>query len=145
MEKKDELVKYFNNYKKNTFFGEIFIDFKELAKIRRKKIIAFAGIAHPKNFFNLLDNQNINLIDTISFPDHYRYKKNDIEKLAERTLEKFDNKLDILINNAALFTAAPITDIDRDDYLNVFSVNVSGVLFTMQAVARHMIGRGNGG
>ena len=32
-----------------------------------------------------------------------------------------------------------ITDIDRDDYLNVFSVNVSGVLFTMQAVARHMI------
>ena len=53
--------------------------------------------------------------------------------------------IDILINNAALFTAAPITDIDRDDYLNVFSVNVSGVLFTMQAVARHMIGRGNGG
>ena len=53
--------------------------------------------------------------------------------------------IDILINNAALFTAAPITDIDRDDYLNVFSVNVSGVLFTMQAVARHMIDRGNGG
>ena len=52
---------------------------------------------------------------------------------------------DRLINNAALFTAAPITDIDRDDYLNVFSVNVSGVLFTMQAVARHMIDRGNGG
>lgn len=53
--------------------------------------------------------------------------------------------IDILINNAALFTAAPIIDIDRDDYLNVFSVNVSGVLFTMQAVARHMIDRGNGG
>ena len=53
--------------------------------------------------------------------------------------------IDILINNAALFTAAPIVDIDRDDYLNVFSVNVSGVLFTMQAVARHMIERGNGG
>ena len=53
--------------------------------------------------------------------------------------------IDILINNAALFTAAPIVDIDRDDYLNVFSVNVSGVLFTMQAVARHMIECGNGG
>ena len=50
-------------------------------KIRRKKVIAFAGIAHPKNFFNLLDNQNINLIDTISFPDHYKYKKNDIKNI----------------------------------------------------------------
>ena len=79
--KKDVFVKYFKNYKKNIFFGEIFINFKELVKIRRKNIIAFAGIAHPKNFFNLLDNQNINLIDTISFPDHYKYKKNDIKKI----------------------------------------------------------------
>ena len=79
--KKDACIKYFNNYKKNIFFGEIFIDFKELVKIRRKKVIAFAGIAHPKNFFNLLDNKNINLIDTISFPDHYKYKENDIKKI----------------------------------------------------------------
>ena len=35
--KKDAFIKYFNNYKKNIFFGEIFIDFKELVKIRRKK------------------------------------------------------------------------------------------------------------
>ena len=87
--KKDEFVKYFNNYKKNTFFGEIFIDFKELAKIREKKIIAFAGIAHPKNFFNLLDNQNINLIDTISFPYHYKYKENDIKKILMLCKENF--------------------------------------------------------
>jgi len=79
--KKDSFIKYFNNYKKNIFFGEIFIDYKELVKIKRKKIIGFAGIAHPKNFFKLLHNQNINLIDTISFPDHYKYKKNDIKKI----------------------------------------------------------------
>ena len=53
--------------------------------------------------------------------------------------------IDILINNAALFTAAPIDEIDRDDYQRVFDVNVSGTLFTMQAVARHMIARGQGG
>ena len=79
--KKNEFIKYFNNYKKNIFFGEIIIDYKKLVKIRRKKIIAFAGIAHPKNFFKQLDNQNLNLIDTISFPDHYRYKENDIKKI----------------------------------------------------------------
>jgi len=54
-------------------------------------------------------------------------------------------QIDILINNAALFTAAPIIDIDRDDYERVFAVNVSGSIFTLQAVARHMIERGAGG
>lgn len=53
--------------------------------------------------------------------------------------------IDILINNAAVFTAAPITDITRDDYQQVFDINVAGTLFTMQAVARHMIKRGEGG
>ena len=54
-------------------------------------------------------------------------------------------RIDILINNAALFTAAPIVEIERADYDRVFSVNVAGTLFTLQAVARHMIERGGGG
>lgn len=53
--------------------------------------------------------------------------------------------IDILVNNAAVFTAAPITEISRDDYQNVFQINVAGTLFTMQAVARQMIERGRGG
>lgn len=51
-------------------------------------------------------------------------------------------QIDILINNAALFTAAPIEEITRRDFDRVFDVNVSGTLFTLQAVARHMIDRG---
>lgn len=54
-------------------------------------------------------------------------------------------KLDILINNAALFTAAPIVEITRADYDRLFAVNVSGTLFCLQAAARHMIARGQGG
>ena len=53
--------------------------------------------------------------------------------------------IDILINNAALFTAAPISEIKREDYQRVFDINVSGTLFTLQAVAKHMIARGKGG
>ncbi|MHA7876478.1 L-iditol 2-dehydrogenase [Roseivivax sp.] len=53
--------------------------------------------------------------------------------------------IDILVNNAALFTASPIAEITRADYDRVFGVNVAGCLFTMQAVARHMIDRGKGG
>ena len=53
--------------------------------------------------------------------------------------------VDVLVNNAALFTADPIADIRRDDYDRVFAVNVAGVLFALQAVARGMIERGRGG
>lgn len=53
--------------------------------------------------------------------------------------------IDILINNAAIFTAAPIVEIERADYQRVFDINVAGTLFMMQAVARHMIERGKGG
>lgn len=53
--------------------------------------------------------------------------------------------IDILVNNAAIFTAAPIAEITRADYDRVFAINVAGTLFTLQAVARHMIDRGKGG
>ena len=53
-------------------------------------------------------------------------------------------QLDILINNAALFSASPITDITRTDYDRLFAVNVAGTLFCTQAAARHMIPRGRG-
>ena len=51
-------------------------------------------------------------------------------------------QIDILINNAAIFTAAPLAEIERSDFSRTFDVNVSGTLFTMQAVARHMIEQG---
>ncbi|MEN9410061.1 MAG: hypothetical protein RL216_2035 [Pseudomonadota bacterium] len=53
--------------------------------------------------------------------------------------------LDILINNAALFSAAPIVEIARADYDRLFAVNVAGTMFCTQAAARHMIARGQGG
>ncbi len=67
-----------------------------------------------------------------------------IDRAVARTIHEFGH-IDILINNAAVFTAAPVAEIDRDDYRRVFEINVSGTLFTMQAVARHMIERGSGG
>ncbi|WP_223472815.1 MULTISPECIES: L-iditol 2-dehydrogenase [unclassified Pseudomonas] len=54
-------------------------------------------------------------------------------------------KLDILINNAALFDLAPIVEITRQSYERLFSINVAGTLFTLQAAARQMIRQGHGG
>ena len=54
-------------------------------------------------------------------------------------------KLDILINNAALFDAAPIAEITRAGFDKLFAVNVAGCLFTMQAAAKQMTSQGHGG
>lgn len=53
--------------------------------------------------------------------------------------------IDILVNNAALFDLAPLTEISRQSYDRLFSINVGGTLFMMQAVARVMIKRERGG
>jgi len=71
-------------------------------------------------------------------------QQDSIDKAVAATIDAFGH-IDILINNAAVFTAAPIVEISRDDYARVFDINVSGTMFTLQAVARHMIDRGRGG
>lgn len=71
-------------------------------------------------------------------------RQDSIDKAVAAAVDAF-GRIDILINNAAIFTAAPIVEIDRADCQRVFDINVSGTLFTMQAVARHMIARGGGG
>lgn len=64
-----------------------------------------------------------------------------IDAGVKETIKAF-GQIDILINNAAIFTAAPVAEITWQDYQRVFDINVSGTLFTMQAVANHMIKRG---
>ncbi|MBP1848764.1 L-iditol 2-dehydrogenase [Rhizobium halophytocola] len=64
---------------------------------------------------------------------------------AIKVVEERTGGLDILINNAALFDLAPITEISRESYERLFSINVSGTLFMMQAAAKSMIARGKGG
>ena len=58
-----------------------------LDDIKNKKVLAFAGIGNPENFFDLLTNNNIELIDTLKFPDHYNFKKIDITNLNKRAGE----------------------------------------------------------
>src|SRR5690606_3326932 len=55
---------------------------------------------------------------------------------AVRAVEDKTGGLDILINNAALFDAAPVVEISRASYEKLFAVNVAGTLFMLQAAAR---------
>ncbi|HET9146973.1 MAG TPA: L-iditol 2-dehydrogenase [Acetobacteraceae bacterium] len=66
-----------------------------------------------------------------------------IQAFASFTAER--GGLDILVNNAAVFDMAPITEITEASYDLQFAVNVKGLLFTLQAVARQMIAGGRRG
>ena len=67
---------------------------KNIDEFKNKKVIAFAGIGNPENFFNLLKDNNIGAIEEIQFPDHYNYSKKELENLINKTRE----------NNAILLT-----------------------------------------
>ena len=54
---------------------------KNLDKFKNKKVVAFAGIGNPQNFFDLLKLNNINVRKTISFPDHHNYSESDYSSL----------------------------------------------------------------
>ncbi|RWA98473.1 L-iditol 2-dehydrogenase [Mesorhizobium sp.] len=64
---------------------------------------------------------------------------------AVKAVETRAGGLDILVNNAALFDLAPIVEISKASYDRLFSVNVAGTLFMLQAAARSMIAAGRGG
>ena len=70
-------------YKVNSKIQIYYSNFKliNINKFRDKKIVAFAGIGNPSNFFDLLKENNLNVLSKISFPDHYQFTKNDLNKL----------------------------------------------------------------
>jgi NAD(P)-dependent dehydrogenase (short-subunit alcohol dehydrogenase family) len=54
-------------------------------------------------------------------------------------------RIDILVNNAGVFEMGSILEFPRESYTKQFAVNVEGLLFTLQAVARQMVAQGQGG
>jgi NAD(P)-dependent dehydrogenase (short-subunit alcohol dehydrogenase family) len=53
--------------------------------------------------------------------------------------------IDVLVNCAAVYALTPVTEVSRDEWSMLFSINVDGTFFTMQAVAKQMIKQGRGG
>lgn len=53
--------------------------------------------------------------------------------------------IDILVNAAGIYDVQSILELTRERTSRVFQVNIEGVIFMSQAVARHMVERGQGG
>lgn len=95
----EQKLKTYND-KLKFFYFDYFA--KNLKEFQNKRVVAFAGIGNPENFFLFLKNNRINLIKEISFPDHYNYSEKDLDFLDKTQKE----------NNAKLLTT-------EKDYLRI--------------------------
>jgi tetraacyldisaccharide 4'-kinase len=59
-----------------------------LKEFQKEKLIAFAGLAYPKKFFETLKSHHLEVIAHKEFPDHYSYKISDLEKLINLAKDK---------------------------------------------------------
>ena len=64
--------------------------------------------------------------------------KGHIDTLVEKTIA-LHGRIDVLVNNAGIFKAAPFLEVSEDDFDAVIRVNLKGSFFMAQAVARAMV------
>ena len=57
-------------------------------EFKKKKLLAVAGIANPKNFFDLLLKEDLEIKKKMIFPDHYQFKKSEIVNIVKYAEER---------------------------------------------------------
>ena len=81
-----------------------------------------------------------NLVDQLSFDvTNYQQVKEKIDDY-----HKNNGQIDILVNNAGMQHRGPLEDFPPEMFEKLMQTNVSSIFNVGQAVARHMIKRGNG-
>jgi len=85
----EEKLKRYNRKLKFFYFNYYLKNFNEF---KNRKLIAFAGIGNPENFFELLKSNYLNVVKEIGFPDHYEYSEKDFNKLVDLE-KKYNAKL----------------------------------------------------
>ncbi len=56
---------------------------KDIDRLKNKKLIAFAGIGNPNNFFDFLKKNDLDVIKEIKYPDHYDYSEKSLNYLIQ--------------------------------------------------------------
>ena len=80
-----------------------------------------------------------------SFPLHLDVSRIETFEDGIRDAAECAGRIDLLVNNAAIFDMMPILDVTPQSFDRLFAVNVRGFFFVMQAVARVMSADGRGG
>ncbi len=102
---------------------------KNLDKFKNKKVVAFAGIGNPSNFFDLLKENNINLKKTFSFPDHHNYSDQDYSTLIENdallvTTEKDYSRIDEKMKKNFYSIDVDLEIENKDEFINLIKAKL---------------------
>jgi len=68
----------------------------------------------------------------------------DVEALLRETVARY-GRLDVLVNNAGVYTGGPVTELREEEWDAALDVNLKGPFLCAKHAARHMSGRVGGG
>lgn len=71
-------------------------------------------------------------------------KETDVKNMVKAALDSFGS-VDILVNNAGIFPSVPISEMNKEDFEKVISVNLEGVFLCTKYVSEQMISQKKGG
>ena len=120
-------------YKKNKNVKIFYSKYKPLNidRFKDKKICAFAGIGNPSNFFDLLKENKLNLVNTIPFPDHYKLSISDHKYLLSSsknavllTTEKDHWRLDDNYKKNIEFLKIELEIENKDSFIELIKNNI---------------------
>jgi 2-deoxy-D-gluconate 3-dehydrogenase len=68
----------------------------------------------------------------------------EVDALVEECVERF-GRLDVLVNNAAVYSNFVVESMPREEFARILEVNVSGAFYCARQAARQMLAQGEGG
>ena len=85
---------------------------KNIDRFKNKKLMALAAIGNPSNFFQLIEENNLDIVKKFIFPDHYEFSKHEIFNIIEEAKNK---KCQIIMT--------------EKDYFKIKKFGISGIEF----------------
>jgi len=115
-----ERLDLFKKFNSNIQVFETFYEISNLDEFNlSKKYLIFSGIGNSKSFGNILMKNKFNIVNEIIFPDHYDYKKSDIDKIIKKAGS---------LNAKILTTEKDYVKIDKSIFENLKFVEIKLII-----------------
>lgn len=69
-------------------FADLAPDPRAVAALKRKKVLAFAGIGRPEKMFATLRDAGVRVVEEQPFPDHHAFTRGEVARLLSRARRK---------------------------------------------------------